>query len=89
MVEQNDGIRRVKAFRDANGAMLADLPVSGWTDGGNPEAPRLKGRIHSCNPHFAVIEAAVADLDKASGGIVWVFDPGFPFAVGVTAADHK
>lgn len=84
-VEREGGIRRVKAFRAPAETMLADLPVVGLSAGGAP----VPGRIHSCNPQYAVVEALVADLDRVTGPLTWVYDPKNPFTVGVTAADHK
>jgi hypothetical protein len=87
-IEREGGIRRVKAFRDPTQAMLADLPVVGFSTVG-PQHTEIRGHIHSCNPQFAVIEAKVEDLDQFPGGILWTFGYPYPFTVGVTAADHR
>lgn len=84
-VEREGGIRRVKAFRSPGDTMLADLPVTGLSEG----SPPISGRIHSCNPQYAVVEVPLSDLAPVSGPLTWVFDPKHPFTVGVTAADHK
>lgn len=84
-VERDDGVRRVKAFRAPGDTMLADLPVTGLSEG----SPPVSGRIHSCNPQYAVVEVVLSDLAQVSGPLTWVFDPKHPFTVGVTAADHK
>lgn len=85
--EQVGGVRRVKAMRTGT-VMLADLPVYGHTSLVNGQG--IPGRIHSCNPAFAVIEAKVSDLDRFRGSpIYWVYDPTYPFHVGLTGVDHK
>lgn len=84
-VEAEDGRRRVKAFRAQDDrVMLADLPVAGLTETGDP----ISGRIHSCNPQYAVVEVALDELARVTGPITWVYDPHHPLTVGLTAADH-
>ena len=84
-VEREEGARRVKAFRAPSDTMLADVPVVGLSESGAP----IPGRVHSCNPAFAVVEVALPDLDRVTGPLTWVFDSSHPFTVGVTAADHR